>query len=406
MAGIGLRLGGLAMPPLAAAGAFGGSVLAAAFLLAWAAEALQVDISKGLAMAVLAFIAVLPEYAVDLYFAASAARNPTYAQYAAANMTGSNRLLIGVGWSLVTLCSIYHMLRSRNQIRPSVSVSIELATPQVWLTPGYGVDLVVLSLATLWSLAMPLMGYIAVWNGVGMLALFAFYIWRVSGAAESEPELAGVANDLGRLPVRRRRLAVGTLLALAMATLLAVAKPFAESLIESGSTLGIDRFLLVQWLAPLASEAPELLVASIFALRGHGSAGISALLSSKVNQWTLLVGTLPIVYSAALGRVAPLPLDARQTGELVLTATQSLLGVAFLLNGKLEGWKAILLLVLFAVQVPFTHPEVRHVLSLIYVGLALCFFAIYSRHIGKHLRLAFDFSRPEVPEQGEQPEGR
>jgi len=206
--------------------------------------------------------------------------------------------------------------------------------------------------------------------------------------------------------VRRRRLAVGTLLALAMATLLAVAKPFAESLIESGSTLGIDRFLLVQWLAPLASEAPELLVASIFALRGHGSAGISALLSSKVNQWTLLVGTLPIVYSAALGRVAPLPLDARQTGELVLTATQSLLGVAFLLNGKLEGWKAILLLVLFAVQVPFTHPEVRHVLSLIYVGLALCFFAIYSRHIGKHLRLAFDFSRPEVPEQGEQPEGR
>lgn len=394
------------MPPLAAAAAFGGSVLAAAFLLAWAAEALQVDISKGLAMAVLAFIAVLPEYAVDLYFAASAARNPTYAQYAAANMTGSNRLLIGVGWSLVTLCSIYHMLRSRNQIKPSISVSIELATPQVWLTPGYGVDLVVLSLATLWSLAMPLMGYMAVWNGVGMLALFAFYIWRVSGAAESEPELAGVANDLGRLPVRLRRVAVGMLLALAMATLLAVAKPFAESLIESGSALGIDRFLLVQWLAPLASEAPELLVASIFALRGHGSAGISALLSSKVNQWTLLVGTLPIVYSGALGRVAPLPLDARQTGELVLTATQSLLGVAFLLNGKLEGWKAILLLVLFAVQVPFTHPEVRHVLSLIYVGLALCFFAIYSRHIGKHLRLAFDFSRPEASEQEEQPEGR
>jgi cation:H+ antiporter len=383
------------MPPLAATAAFGGAVLAAAFLLAWAAEALQVDVSKGLAMAVLAFIAVLPEYAVDLYFAASAARDPTYAQYAAANMTGSNRLLIGIGWSLVALCSIYYSVYRRGQGKITGSMSVELSAPAVRLAPGYGVDLTVLTLATLWSLAMPLMRQIAVWNGLGMLALFAFYIWRVSGSAEGEPELAGVANDLGRLPKVRRRSAVAALLLLAVATLLAAAKPFADSLIETGAQLGLDRFLLVQWLAPLASEAPELLVASIFALNGHGPSGISALLSSKVNQWTLLVGTLPLVYSGALGRVAPLPLDTRQTEELVLTASQSLLGVAFLLNGRLEGWKAIVLLVLFLVQLPFTHPQVRYSLSLMYVVMAVCFFAIYARHIRAHLRLAFDFSRPD-----------
>src|SRR5262249_34941697 len=151
-----------------------------------------------------------------------------------------------------------------------------------------GIDLTILSLATLWSLVMPFMRQIAVWNGIGMLTLFAFYIWRVSGGGESEPELAGVACDLGHLPKVRRRITVGILLFLAMFTLLAVAKPFAESLIESGAQLGIDRFLLVQWLAPLASEAPELLVAGIFALNGHGPSGMSALLSSKVNQWTLL----------------------------------------------------------------------------------------------------------------------
>jgi cation:H+ antiporter len=394
LAGIGLRLEHVGLPPLAALCAFGGAVLAAAFLLAWAAEALQVDISKGLAMAVLAFIAVLPEYAVDLYFAATAARNPTYAQYAAANMTGSNRLLIGVGWSLVALCSIY-VHRGRLQGKTSISVSMELTAPAVKLAPGYGVDLTVLGLATLWSLFMPLLGRIALWHGIGMLSLFAFYIWRVSGSSEGEPDLAGVARDLGHLKKGPRRLTVGMLLLLAMATLLAAAKPFAESLIDSGAQLGIDRFLLVQWLAPLASEAPELLVATIFAMHGHGPSGISALLSSKVNQWTLLVGTLPIAYSVSLGHVGALPLDTRQTEELVLTASQSLLGIAFLLNGRLEGWKAILLLVLFLVQLPFTHPEVRYSLSLMYVVLAACFLAVYARHIPKHVRLAFDLRRPQ-----------
>jgi cation:H+ antiporter len=303
-------------------------------------------------------------------------------------MTGANRMLIGVGWSLVALCSIYHGLRVRT-LKTSVSVSIDLSAPAVRMAPGFGVDLTVLSMATLWSLLMPLTHKIGLWNGFGMLALFGFYIWRVSGSESSEPELEGVAAALGNQAKVPRRLSVGLLLLLAMGTLLAAAKPFAESLIDSGAQLGIDRFLLVQWLAPLASEAPELLVATIFALSGHGAQGMSALLSSKVNQWTLLVGTIPVVYSVALGRAGALPLDTRQTEELVLTASQGLLGVAFLLNGRLEGWKAILLLVLFMVQLPFTQAEVRYALSLMYVILAACFFVVYWRHIPGHLRLTF-----------------
>src|SRR5699024_4883495 len=49
--------------------AYGAAVVAAAFLLAWAAEAAQKDISGALAIALLALIAVLPAYAVDFYFA-------------------------------------------------------------------------------------------------------------------------------------------------------------------------------------------------------------------------------------------------------------------------------------------------------------------------------------------------
>ncbi|HLT60301.1 MAG TPA: sodium:proton exchanger, partial [Microlunatus sp.] len=100
------RLTGAPLTPALGLMVFGAGVVAAAFVLAWAAEAAEVDISGGLAVAVLAVIAVLPEYAVDLFFAFAAGSRPDYVQYAAANMTGSNRLLLGLGWSLVVLISL------------------------------------------------------------------------------------------------------------------------------------------------------------------------------------------------------------------------------------------------------------------------------------------------------------
>ena len=81
-----------------AAVVYGLAVVGSAFLLAWAAEALQLDVSQGLALAVLALIAVLPEYAVDFVFTWKAGKDPhEYAPLALANMTGGNRLLIGIG---------------------------------------------------------------------------------------------------------------------------------------------------------------------------------------------------------------------------------------------------------------------------------------------------------------------
>src|SRR6201990_1029614 len=101
-----VRVVGLHPDPVAALLIFGAAVVAASFLLAWAAEAAQIDVSGGLAIAILALIAVLPEYAVDLYYAYVSGHNPDYTQYAAANMTGSNRLLMGLGWPVVGWVSI------------------------------------------------------------------------------------------------------------------------------------------------------------------------------------------------------------------------------------------------------------------------------------------------------------
>src|SRR5919199_6715842 len=121
--GISLKLGvGHPHAPIRAL-IFGIAIIGAAFLLSWAAEAFQVDVSQGLALGMLALIAVLPEYIVDATFAWKAAEDPAYAHYAVANMTGANRILIGVAWPLVVLIGWVRWRRK-----------------EVWLEPGHGLE--------------------------------------------------------------------------------------------------------------------------------------------------------------------------------------------------------------------------------------------------------------------------
>ncbi len=133
------------------------------------------------------------------------------------------------------------------------------------------------------------------------------------------------------------------------------AKPFADGLVATGEALGIDQFLLVQWLAPLSSEAPELIVATIFAWRLHAAEGLGMLLSAKVNQWTLLVGSLWVAYTLGGGGGAPLPLDDRQTEEFLLTSAQALLAFAVLADLRFGLWEAAAIFGLFILQFPFPN---------------------------------------------------
>ena len=342
-----LRLAGVHPPAAFALLAFGTAVVAASFLLAWAAEAARLDIAGPLAIAILAVIAVLPEYAVDLYFSYTAGHNPGYVQYAAANMTGSNRLLLGLGWPVVVIISLWvASRRSGRSVRELV------------LQSGYRTELGFLFIASIVALLIPLSGQISLVLGFALLGFFVFYLWKASRAEASEPDLVGPAARIGDLRRRPRRLLVTGLFVFAAAVIVASAEPFAESLITTGTQLGIDRFLLVQWVAPLASEAPEFIVAILFAVHGKGSDAIGTLISSKVSQWTLLVGSLPIAYLAGGGSTA-LPLDARQVEEFLLTAAQTLFGVAVLLTLRFPRWLAVTLLGLFALQyaVPARLPE-------------------------------------------------
>jgi cation:H+ antiporter len=359
---------------------YGIAIVGSAFLLSWAAESAQLDISAGLATAVLALIAVLPEYAVDFVFAWEGGQSYESTGYtscpplgggdespcslALANMTGANRLLIGVGWTMVVFIAFYR-LRRRGDIQKGHRWL------GVQLDREHAIELSFLAVATLYSLTLPLKESLTLIDAAILITIFVLYTIRVARAPAEEPHLVGPARLIGSLEKPRRKATYIGLMAFAAIVILLCAEAFAEALVETGQAVGISEFLLVQWLAPLASEAPELLVAGLFAWRLNTNAALGTLVSSKVNQWTLLVGTLPIVFAISSGSLHGLPLDAVQREELFLTAAQSFFAVAVLLNLRMSLREAVMLFSLFWFQFVLGGlvPESMHGVERIAVGI-------------------------------------
>ena len=348
----------------------GVAVLGASFLLLWACDAAQADISQALAIAVVALIAVLPEYAVDMYFTWQAGKHPdtNNAQLAIANMTGANRLLIGVAWGVIALVQFW---RFRRDVR---------------LEPARRLELLFLGMATTYAFVIPIKGTLAWYDGVVFLGIYGWYIYLAGKRPAGEGEAEGPAEVIVKLPKLHRRMTVIGMFLFAAVVILANADPFCEGLVQSGTALGINQFLLVQWLAPVASEAPEFTVALVFAWRGMAGAALGSLLSAKLNQWTLLVGMIPGVFALAHGTIEhPIPMGSYQMHEILLTAAQSLLAVVVLTSMRFSLSSAILLFMLFVGQLvaPYVlqlHPDwamgvkpemVHAVFSLLYVVAAM-----------------------------------
>lgn len=359
---------------------FGLAIVGSAFLLSWAAEVAQLDIGAGLAIAILALIAVLPEYAVDFVFAWKGGESYEAANFMAcppldgsgespcslalANMTGANRLLIGIGWSMVVFVAFYR-LRKTGRIRKGEPWK------GVQLDREHAIELSFLAIATVYSLTLPLKHSITLIDAAVLVTIFVLYTFRVSRAPAEEPHLVGPARYVGSFtPFSRRATVIGMGVYAALIILLS-AERFAEALVASGEALGVSEFLLVQWIAPLASEAPELLIAGLYAWRLNTNAGLGTLVSSKVNQWTLLVGTLPIVFAISSGTLHGLPIDAVQREELFLTAAQSFFAIAVLLNLRMSLREALFLFGLFWVQFLLGGlvPERLHGIERIAIGI-------------------------------------
>ena len=94
------------------------SILLSAFVIAWGAEAAQFLISQGLALAILAWLQTMPEFAVEAVIAWQAGKDPSKTHLAIANFTGSLRLLVGLGWPMIYFVApriyVAHSVRATN----------------------------------------------------------------------------------------------------------------------------------------------------------------------------------------------------------------------------------------------------------------------------------------------------
>ena len=365
----------------------GTAVLGASFLLAWGAETAEKDVPRAFAIAVLAILAVAPEYAVDALYAWNAgaggatteacqALTPEAveaqatslaeachdANLAVANMTGANRILIGIGWAGIAVFTVRRAARTAD---PAVRDRDGWLADAVALDSAIATEVAFLFLATAWAFFVPLGGGIDVMDTVLLVGLYVAYIGIIiRGDVEADEEHVGVPKYFQGWSLPWRPLVVLALFGYSGAMIFTAVEPFAHGLEVIGVENGIPEFFMIQWIAPLASESPELIVVIVLVNKARSTAGFNALLSSKLNQWTLLIGTLSVVFSLSLGQYGVLPFDAKQAAEIWITAAQSYFALAVLVNLEISVRESLAIFVLFISQVLIEFAVIRGVLTL------------------------------------------
>ena len=76
--------------------------LLSALLIAWGAESAQFFIAQGFALAILAWLQTLPEFAVEAVLAWH-----QQVHFLLANLTGALRMLTGFGWPMIYFAAAY-----------------------------------------------------------------------------------------------------------------------------------------------------------------------------------------------------------------------------------------------------------------------------------------------------------
>lgn len=329
------------------------SVLFSAFVIAWGAEAAQFFMSQGLALALLAWLQTLPEFAVE---ADIAWRQEVPNMLA--NFTGSLRLLVGLGWPMIFgVASVAHRRRHGKWL------------DEIVLEEEHAVQVVALFAPIVYFLFVWWKASLTVWDGLILVAIYFGYLYLLNRIPPRDQEDAA---DLDWVPRKAlslrpglRGVAITGLFGGGGLILYYVTHPFVDSLKALALSVGIGEFVFIQWVAPFLSEFPEKVSAFKWAATvRHAPMALMNMVSSNINQWTVLAAMIPIVYSLSVGHVVAVPLDGMHRHEVLLTILQSLLGMLLLVNMRYSGLEALALFVLWFVQ--FTVPSLREEIMYVY----------------------------------------
>jgi len=332
-------------------------ILLSALMIAWAAESAQYFVAQGFALAMLAWMQTLPEFAVE---AVLAWHQQTHLLLA--NLTGALRLLTGLGWPAIYLtAALSHRRATGKPMR------------RIVLEEHHSVEVLALLMPLLYMPVIVIKGSLTVYDSAVLIVIYAAYLW-ILGKLPSEDhetieDLEIIPRTIVKSPRLLRIVAIGALFVAGGALIYFSAEPFLASLLALATLAGVPSFVFVQWIAPLVSEFPEMLSTLYWARRSERAPmALMNMVSSNINQWTLLAAMLPIIYSMSEGAVTPIALDAKQQLELWLTLGQAAVALVFLLNMELAWWEATMLGVLFAI--PFFSSASEPVITWIYFGWA------------------------------------
>ncbi len=319
------------------------AILLSAMLIAWAAESAQFFIAQGFALAILAWLQTLPEFAVEAVLAWK-----QQVPLLLANLTGALRLLTGLGWPMIYATAAFFYRRRYG--KPMNAIVLERE---------HCVEVVGLLVPLIYMTFVYFKASLTVWDGLVLTLIYVAYLVILSKLPPQEAE--GI-DDLERIPraivtssPAVRNMWIAGLFLGGGLLIWYTAEPFLGSLLSVSAVLGIPSFVFVQWVAPFVSEFPEKVSAFYWARTvDRASMALMNMVSSNINQWTLLTAMLPVVYSLSRGAISPIPFDSQQELELLMTLGQSLIGMLFLVNMKLAWWEAAALFALWGIQFAFS----------------------------------------------------
>lgn len=314
-------------------------ILFASVVITWGAEAAQFFVAQGFALAILAWMQTLPEFAVE---AVLAWRQQT--ALLLANLTGAVRLLTGLAWPMIYItAAVVHRRRCNERLR------------KISLNPHQSVEVVGLLLPLLYALVIWWKASVTVYDAAILIAFYAAYLALLSKLPpenrEGIAELESIPRRIVLAPRRSRIVAIAACFLIGGTLIYFTAEPFLGSLIAVAGAIGIPSFIVIQWFAPVISEFPEFASTFYFARKcDNASIALMNITSSNINQWTLLFAMLPVVFSLSRGTPSSIDFTPRQEEELLLTIGQSFVALTFLLNMEFAWWEALTMFVLFLVQ--------------------------------------------------------
>lgn len=319
------------------------AILVAAMLIAWAAESAQFFIAQGFALAILAWLQTLPEFAVEAVLAWK-----QQVPLLLANLTGALRLLTGLGWPMIYFTAAFFYRRKYS--RPMRTILLQ---------PEHCVEVVGLLAALLYIAVIYFKGSLNLIDAACLVVIYVLYLLLLSRMPPQEAEEAGHLERIPRAIVTSspavRNTAIFGLFAAGGGIIYFMAEPFLGSLLAVSSAIGIPSFVFVQWVAPFVSEFPEKVSAFYWARTiDRAPMALMNMVSSNINQWTLLPAMIVVVFSWSRGVPSSITFDGVQNLELLMTFGQSLVAMMFLVNMELRWWEASTLFLLWAIQFVFS----------------------------------------------------